>query len=777
MKRYFLISVLLLSLVSCFGRYQNKTKISSVIPKSFHTLIKINNLDDTKTLSKFSFLSKDIYLNSVLKCDTLLKKSYPIYISISDSTLLFVSETEKKLVTNDSITTSKQFKIKNKGIFKTITENDTIYHREIKNLLLSSKKKDDLTTIKLEENLELEKLLSTLNDNASTSLIFNNSGKENNFFQEKKKQKGYQIMDITSSNDEINYNGITKSTDSSFYINAFKNTKPQGFNLKKIIPTETESFKRIAFDDFNIFKTNLNKTNSEEELATLYTLSNEIALIKNKDLNATAIHTLDSELTKGVFSTEVISETFKGISIFKVIESEKFHLNLSPFFEIKNTAYSFVYENIIVFASNIKTLKNIISSKLNNKTLSESDKFKSISQNLADESSYIIYNNAVGLSELINSESTDFNANAIQYIYDTDFAHINGVFSKFKKQNSKKTISDDFIVKIPNDILINPQVVKNKKGKSYSIAVQDVQNILYLISNNGNILWKKQLSSNILGDIKTIDSNKNGNYQLTFATQNKVYLLDNRGKDIGKFPLTFKDKITQPLSVFDYDNKKKYRLLVTQGKKLLMYDAKGKIVNGFKYKSSSNNISSQPKHFRINTKDYIVFSSGKRFQILNRQGQIRVKVNTDISFSKNEIYLYKNKFTTMIKNGQFVQVDTQGKTTYKNQNFSPETSLNMTSKTLVALTENELKIKSKTIDLDYGNYTLPKIFYLQDKIYVTTTDLQTKKVYLFDSQAKPIDNFPIFGTAEATLQNLDTKRDLELITQTDSKTIIVYKMS
>ena len=773
MKTRFLISILFLSLISCFGRYQSNTEISSIIPKSFHTLIKINNLDDTKVLSEHSFLSKDLQLNSILKHNTLLKQSYPIYAAISDSIFLFISEKEKNIIVNDSVSVFENTKTQKKlEIFKTITKNDTLYHKEIDNLLISSINKEDLTTIKVEKNIELKKLLTTLNNDISTSVIFNNSKKKNNFIQEERKQNGYQLIDISSTQNEINYSGIAKSIDSSYFINVFKNTTPQNFKLADIIPEDTKKLKRIAFDEFNTFKTNLNqKNNSETEV---FTLSNEIAVIENE--NTTFINVLDNELIKGIFSTETISETFKDISIFKIENPEKFYANLTPFFQIKNTNYGFIYESFIIFSDKIENLKNIISSKLNKRTLSESEKFKSVSENLADESSYIIYQNDSGLSEFLNSDSNGFNANAVQYIYDTNFAHINGVFSKYKKRNSKTSISDDFTVKIPNDILITPQIVKTKKGKSHSIIVQDVQNILYFISNNGTILWKKQLSSPILGKIKTIDTKNNGEFQLAFATQNRVYIIDNKGEINDKFPLKFNDNITQPLSVFDYDNKKNYRLLVTQGKTLLMYDAKGKTVDGFKYKTTSNNINTQPKHFKINTKDYIVFASGKKLQILNRQGKMRVKVNTDISFSDNEIYLYKNKFTSMTKNGQLVQVDTQGKTTYKNENLTTETSLTTTNKTLVSLTDNVLKIKNKTLDLDYGNYTLPKIFYLQDKIYVTTTDLQTKKVYLFDSQAKSIAKFPIFGTASATLQNIDTKRDLELVTQTDSKTIIVYNL-
>ena len=120
----------------------------------------------------------------------------------------------------------------------------------------------------------------------------------------------------------------------------------------------------------------------------------------------------------------------------------------------------------------------------------------------------------------------------------------------------------------------------NHLNKQKEIVVQDIKNNLYLISNSGKILWKKQLEGPVLGTIEQIDIFKNGRLQLLFATPHKVYLIDRNGKDVAPFPGNFNDVITQPLSVFDYDKDKNYRLLVTQGKNILMYDKNLKEVKG-----------------------------------------------------------------------------------------------------------------------------------------------------------------------------------------------------
>ncbi len=93
------------------------------------------------------------------------------------------------------------------------------------------------------------------------------------------------------------------------------------------------------------------------------------------------------------------------------------------------------------------------------------------------------------------------------------------------------------------------------------------------------------------------------------------------------------------------------------------------------------------------------------------------------------------------------------------------------------MNDNVLSIKGKKLELDFGVYTQPKIFYIYDKIYVGVTDIQNQKVYLFDSQAKPISNFPVFGSSLIDLTDMENDRKLEVVAQDQKNSIIVYQMN
>lgn len=779
MKKQVLYIIALFCLFSCSDRYASKTDITDVIPKNHHTIIKVNALVNLKTVSNHNYPFNQLKIETLLNKVEFLNTTSPLYISKSDTEVLYITNNSETLFPKDSTLNIKTKKNAESKIQKNIRNKDTLYYRVIDNLFVASSQPEHLESIKKTKKPELKKLLATTNEENVASIVYQNQEKNELLLKNDSISNTNEVLDLEFNNNRIAFSGISKSNDSLNKLNAFKNTLPQKFLLAEIIPADIEEVTRIAFDDYSIFAENLETINSTktDSLSSLLNLSNEIALLKTNQGNAIAIHALDSDLLNEALNTSLNSTIFKSISIFEFENPSLFKHKLKPFFQLKKASFGFTFENFAIFSDNKKVLETIISSKLNNQTLSNSEKFSAISQKLAEESSYLIYKNEKGLKNLLSKNPNGFNANALQYVYDTNFAHINGIYSKYSKRYIKNKVSEDFTINLTTDIISEPQVVKNHTNNTFNIAVQDVNNQLHLYSSKGNLLFKKELNGQILGKIKQIDIYKNGRLQLVFATQSRLYVLDKNGKDVGVFPIKFNDNITQPLSVFDYDNKRNYRLLVTQGKSLIMYDAKGKRINGFKYKKAANTISSQPKHFRIGNKDYIVFSQGEKLEILNRQGKERVKVQRNISFSKNEIYLYQNKFTTLSKNGQLVQVDTRGRVNFRNLNFTPETKLDATSKTLVGLTENKLKIKSKTVDLDYGNFTAPKIFYLQDKIYVTTTDLQTKKVYIYDSQAKLLPNFPVFGNSSAKLENLDKKQSLELITQSDSKTIIVYKIN
>jgi hypothetical protein len=367
---------------------------------------------------------------------------------------------------------------------------------------------------------------------------------------------------------------------------------------------------------------------------------------------------------------------------------------------------------------------------------------------------------------------------ALQVVADRNFYHLNSFVKRKSTVRKRNSVSPLFTVQLDAALANVPQFVTDHRNDKKEIVVQDVENNLYLISTAGKILWKKALEGRVQGRIEQIDLYKNGRLQLAFTTNNQFLVLDRNGNEVAPFNMSFSGAALNPLAVFDYENNRNYRFVVTQGKDLQMFNGKGQIVKGFAYTKAESAILYPPKHFRIGSRDYIVFMlADGTLKILNRTGSTRVGVSEKIEFSENEVYLNNNRFIVTDKTGTLFAVDTKGKITKTRFNLNADHGIDATSKTLSLMNDNELSIKGNKATLDLGVYTKPRIFYIYDKIYVSVTDIQTQQAYVFDSNAILFPNFPVYSNSSIDLTDMDNDRSIEIVGKFEENSIIVYQIN
>ena len=806
-------SFLLLStlFISC-NKTNKHINTADYIPEDASVIIQVNNLESLK-----SNLDNNDLLNSLAKSKTYNKVTQKLknlkYLNTTNPLFICFNYDDKDSLQYTVITKQvpnlfevdslkninvETFLFQSLSINKTQIDKSITYNTYKDSIFIASSSKDILETslITTNKDEDLKIILKTADIKKPFSVLINNKHKQpiHSVFANDSISfssfTNYTLVDADISQDAIILNGITKATDSTkSLINIFKNTIAKENKTANIAPSNADGFMSFTFNDFSVFEENLKQFNNTDSLITSTTLFDnviEIGIIYQGKNQAIILNSLDVIATKDALLNEQdLVETYRQIEIYSFSETELFSNTFSPLINFKEANYYANIDDFFVFTNSKESLENIVANYQNKTTFSETEYLKNTKEHLTNASSLLLIANPSSLKNIIKSnlqedlniELEAYKTSALQFVYDTNFAHVNTVIKKSKTKVRENSITELYNIKLEADLLNNPQLVNNHITKQKEIIVQDVNNNLYLISNRGKILWKKQLPNNILGEVQQIDIYKNGRLQLVFATANRVYVLDRNGKNVAPFPLKFNDEITQPLSVFDYDKNKKYRLLVTQGKNILMYDAKGKTVKGFKFKSAESNINHQPQHFRIGSKDYLTFKTDNKLYILDRVGKTRVTPKNKYNYSNQAIYLYNNKFTTTTKDGKLVGFNTKGNSITQNLNLGSKHHIATTTKTLVAQTENKLTIKSKTLELDFGNYDTPKLFYINDKIYVSVTDLQTQKVYLYDSNGILQNNFPVYGNSAIALNNLDKDRNLEFVTKGEDNTIIIYQIN
>ena len=348
-----------------------------------------------------------------------------------------------------------------------------------------------------------------------------------------------------------------------------------------------------------------------------------------------------------------------------------------------------------------------------------------------------------------------------------NLASINGIISDYKDDSKNSEIELKFETSISNEIILGPLIVKNHTNNKNEVFIQDSENIIYLINDNGQIEWTKKINDRVIDEVKQIDSYKNGRLQYVFATQNSLHMIDRKGRDVGKFPLKFNDQITKPVSVFDYDNNKNYRLLITQNDELFMFDSKGNRVRGFDYNKKSK-IITKPEHFRISNKDIIVFKTSDDLKILNRRGKVRIKINEDHNYSKDEIFQYQNSLLTTTVNNKIIKIDLNGNSK-EASSMSFDGKYVNDAKTIYTLQKNILSNSKKNIEIQFGKYENFSAISDKKNTLINIYDSQNNKLYLFDDEINTVKGFPILADANASFILENNKIEFSVIS--DSKKI------
>ncbi|MFB9054707.1 ribonuclease HII [Formosa undariae] len=810
MRVLFLALFFSIFLISCDTNTTTQHRLIEFVPEGASTLIKTNNIEDLKSSLTNNDLIQEYNtspfyksLEHILKNTTAFKPKAETLFCFSkdqsDSTqITLITKYTPDLFEFDSLSKPKQeqIKFKNATITKTLWHKETLYSTIVDSVFIGSTSKtiiENSLDVKPVSS-ELQKIYNTTATEKTFAVILDTEHvKESTLFFSSdsiplQNFTKYIALDTDITQDQITLNGITKAPDSTNQlINIFKNTTPQENKMAHITPEDSDGFMSLTYQDFSNLQANLVALNNQEPPeTTLFDNTDEIGVIYNKDKRAVVLHSLDQMATdEALLDSQEVLEEFRQIEIKKFEYPDWFARTFHPLIKTKTVSFYAVLDSFFVFANDLEMLQNIIIAFQNNSTLNKRDFYTSITEDLSDASSLMLVGNSNLLGDVLASnfktttkaKTNDYRISAIQYIYDHNFAHLNAVIKKTRTKVKENSVSQELNIKLDADLLNSPQFVTNHISGDKEIVVQDIKNNLYLISNKGKVLWKKQLNEAVIGEVSQIDMYKNGRLQLAFTTAHHLYVVDRNGKDAPPFPINFKDQVTQPLAVFDYDNNKKYRLLVVQNQEVLMYDAQGKSVNGFNFKKANNTINHKPQHFRVRGKDYLVFKTANKLYILSRTGQVRVTPKKSFTYSNEAVYIYNNKFATTTDQGDLILVDTNGKVSSENLNLGKNHHIDATTRTMITQSANKLTIRDKTLELDFGSYTPAKLFLINNKIYVTTTDLQAQKVYVFDSQGEEISNFPVYGTSAIDIANLDKDKPLEAVTKGNDNAIIIYQIN
>lgn len=801
-------------IIGCTPRIQREINLIELVPQNTSVVAQIN---DTISLKNSNILTKIFSLNNDLKktIQNIIPENTPspqvVFITpvgrnenvvgliFKGNQMDSIVPTEKAIKYSGKIieTIEKEgqtFYSTNLGQLKMLSQSQLVIENGIRNFQKTQRGISSPAFYQLaksmDENLSINFLLhptsvSLTNEFFPINPLFPDTGRD------------WIELGMEISENAINLNGVAFLNDSiPDGLILVKNMKPQKLSLSKIVPENFTSYLGFSIDNMQQLEDNFKRYSrrinlpfkgtdfsaikSLKEISWIYVGSQKSIVFKIDDIQ---------ENFPDFLSSENDLKKFRNFSYYPCSIPEELNTLVDVFGDKIDPKWGCWYEDLLIMSETESGLKNILRSYLDRSTLDRLPIYKNLQEKLADENSFLWVGSTKNLTKYWLQNKTRKNIKnlpieeyplvAFQGVAENDFVHLHLSLQKNLTSNEKAGVKNAYTLQLNKRPIIPPQWFKNHRNKGMDVVVQDSDNVLYLFSNTGKLYWKKQLSGKIIGRIQQVDLYKNNRWQLAFRTADRMMILDRNGKIVKPFDIKLpKSTNPLPLSVFDYDNNRNYRFLIAQDRSLLMLNNRGKKLNGFTLKKVNANIVSPPKHIRLQSKDYILIPmENNNLKIVSRTGKDRVKVKGKIDFSENGVFSYLNTFTTSDQGGNLIQIDTKGNMVASKLNLATNHRIDATTKTLVTLSENTLNIKGIPVNLPFGEYTSPKIFYLNNTLYFSTTDISNQKVYLFYSNGEAVEGFPVYGKSAVDLSNSDKDKFLEMIVASEDNSVLIYEIN
>ena len=639
---------------------------------------------------------------------------------------------------------------------------------------------------------------------------------------------GWSLLELFSKSNMITGRGFVQyDTTSSNILTFFADQTPQSINYLEVLPVKTALFKSMGFSNARLFLENLSKTITQTEESEK--IKNHLAswmgsvvgmgvLESDKsdsDLKYAFIGLRDSVLFEEN-AAQFLDEDAKQIKYWgyhfrRFNESYDLSLLFGKNYNGIKNPYFIKLESYVFYANDPETLKSIIKQFKNDQTLGKAESFAVIQDELLDDASMVYYfSPAIGqnfLTKYLNDsivanwlpqadEINNLQALIIQLSsFKKSLVYIHSIIKHQHVELTKRT-NALWESEIVARVVQKPQIVIDYNSGNYDIVIQDTQNNLSLLDNTGELLWVYHLSKPILNNIEQIDIYKNGKLQLLFNTSDSLFCIDRKGRNVKNYPIALPDTTSNALALLDYDKNKNYRILIgTATGRILMYDAKGNKVRGWKFVKVRSAINEQIKHIKMGKKDYIFAStSNGTILLLDRKGKLRYRVKENISEKQGPSFIYTGKniqesgifyIDTL---GQVIKLPFNGKKDYlpikgaENDQLLVKYLKNQNKYVFIIF--NEFKIEAfstdggKLIDNIHVNglESDPNLYRLNNEYWIGYTDAEEMQSYLINFKGELYKDFPVKGISPFSIRDINKDGILELVIADETGGIIVYAL-
>lgn len=507
----------------------------------------------------------------------------------------------------------------------------------------------------------------------------------------------WSVMDVFVRNQTLFFSGILYSSDSIGTMgNYFVDQKTREPFLLRYFPSGTKSFMTFSFDTISDFfhKDFLHSDNKKgreaykntlQALAKTYRRELEQLFCEIAGHHAAICTVGDSSagLAENVFhflevkdqsaaerSLALLRRSGRGNPIlpektirtddgssFRIYRSEipfltRYIFGL-PVGKSENSYFT-VINNAVVWGNSPSTLASLANDYVQQKTLFYQARFNSFYEQFDTSGVLFAWLRYPTSSSGVKTDGREGNI-GIQLSSPGGNLYANAIV-KIKPVSLYKPMDRIWKSSINNALITKVFQVINHTTKMEELLVLCRENTIALVSSSGKVLWKEQLPDTPIGHIRQIDFYRNGKLQYLIFSRTAMYLIDRNGKLVEKFPVQLPAAARNDPVVFDYEQKRDYRILYngTDGK-IYCLDKYGKQVKGWISPDQPLHVIGSIQHFIAGTLDYLAVPTEKGWIFLNRRGGVRMQPQCSFVPLANSLFLWKRA-----TGDQFIGMDTMG---------------------------------------------------------------------------------------------------------------------
>lgn len=390
-------------------------------------------------------------------------------------------------------------------------------------------------------------------------------------------------------------------------------------------------------------------------------------------------------------------DVYLGKRVFRV-EAEEFpaHVFDGQFYGFAHT-YITAVDDMIIMGNSMKAVKIFLDDVYNDNTWGKSIYHKSFLEQISPESGYkFVLNVSRFWSNVIGMASPEWKVffqkyapqlKSVEWLVLQQEGETSHIELHYQLDDIKPitdiVLAENMAVQFNEKLISGPHAILNFNDKSTDYLVQDERHQVHLVTDEGDIVFSRQVEGRIIGDVFQIDFYKNGKLQLLFATTHAIYGLDRLGTLLPDYPIAVPSgENVSHFNLLDYDKDLDYRYFTgTETGSLFLFDKFGKALEGWAPKYTSSGLTTAPAHHRIpRVGDFMVAvnTSGDLY-LMNRRGELKAGgplklgngISTDYAIMESSRAV-DTQLVTVNQEGEVVKVNFNGEITYRNQLLRPD---------------------------------------------------------------------------------------------------------